>query len=102
MTRWGYVIPCDDDEFGTFMYVKELIRCRGVSFSRIHIKGKTLYEYADHGHGERYYFPEARQIECFDLFYTMAVTEIVGMPLSDFEEELALSVVEINLKKITP
>jgi hypothetical protein len=101
MTRWGYAIPADDDEFGTFMFVKELIRCRGVTFSRIHVGGRTMYEYADHGDGERYYFPEARQLECFDLFYTMAIFEIAGMLLSDFEEGLLEAVAEKYLKNIT-
>jgi hypothetical protein len=60
-----------------------------------------MYEYADHGSGERYYFPEARQGECFDLFYTMAIFEVAGMLLSDFGEELALAVVDIHLKNIS-
>jgi hypothetical protein len=102
LTKYGYRIPLDDGEGGVFMYVRELISCRGITFSRAHIGNKTLYEYSDeHGTG-RYYFTENEQLRCFDQFVEMAVFEITGNFWKDFQEELALVVVEINLNKITP
>jgi hypothetical protein len=56
-----------------------------------------MYEYADAGGCEREYFPEARQLECFDLFLTMVVFEVCGEFYDDdFKEQLAEAVAKLR------
>lgn len=100
-TRWGYRVPCSDDQGGLFVYVKEILRCRTVSFSRCHCQGVVYYEYADSRTGEREYYSEARQGECFDLFLEMVTFEVVKEFYKYFREELEEKVAELNLKKVT-
>jgi hypothetical protein len=95
-TRFGYSIPLDDGEGGVFMFVKPLIRCRDVTFSRVHVGGGILYEYSDEGGTGRYYFLESRQLECFDLFVEMAVFEVTGEFYKYLAEELAERVAELR------
>jgi hypothetical protein len=102
-TPYGYRIPADDGECGQFVFVKELMRCREITFSRVHIGSRTLYEYADTEQSgiSRYYFTESDQLKAFDLFYTMAIFEVAGMLLSDFEEGLVEAVADKYLNNIT-